>query len=90
LIELPELPPCPRHIEEKPKCIADCRICWTRFYLRMEYKPVLDRLNRRVQEFGEMVQCAAAVIAHEKEYQDEVFCDVCGLWYDVEDRCKLH
>jgi uncharacterized protein YbaR (Trm112 family) len=24
------------------------------------------------------------------EHEHEVFCDVCELWYDLEDRCPLH
>lgn len=50
-LELPELPPCPTHPEGPRGCIADCSICWSKFYFRMEYEPILKRLNRCVTEY---------------------------------------
>lgn len=54
-LKLPELPECPEHKNTPPRAIADCYICWKRFAFQYEFQPIIDRLNRIVGEYQDMV-----------------------------------
>lgn len=42
------------------------------------------------QEAMAGIDLAGAVEEHVAEHAFEVFCDVCGHWYDEEESCRLH
>jgi hypothetical protein len=63
MLTLPELPPCPYHQDQPPKAIADCRICWQRFYLPFEHAPTLSRINHEIEQYRGQVARAKQYIA---------------------------
>lgn len=42
------------------------------------------------QEAMAGIDLAGAAEEHAAEHAFEVFCDVCGHWYDEEEPCRLH
>jgi hypothetical protein len=63
MLTLPELPPCPYHKDQPPKAIADCRICWRRFYIPFEHAPKLGRVNHEIEQYHSQVERAKQYIA---------------------------
>lgn len=60
---LPELPTCPYHGSEPPKALAECSICWERFYIPFEYAPHLARINHQIELYHSRVERAKEYIS---------------------------
>lgn len=63
MLILPELPPCPKHEDQPPPVLADCRLCWLRFYLPFEHAPTLSRINHAISQYHSQVERAKQYIA---------------------------
>lgn len=57
MIELPELPPCPRHPSgQNYSGFASCRICWQQFYFKFEYQKAVGRINREYKAYMQEIE----------------------------------
>ncbi len=65
-INLPELPPCPRHVDGPVGCIADCRICWNRFCLGEDYRKIKLQMEHKIRWYLDSVKKAEEVLGWRK------------------------
>jgi hypothetical protein len=66
-LELPNLPPCPYHGDEPPRPLAECGICWDRFYFSFDNEPKLRRINAQIDQYFKRVGRARQYIALRKD-----------------------